>query len=159
MQPHMILTTAGSVRRLRISLPLIADLVDGRKYFLPDTLPAPAGEELRPVLRPKITRAPHRIIPADPAARDRARQAQRLAAAEYRRHVALAEAGNAGAIKALIKCHDTLGIEGVRVVRAVLIEGRTTKQLAGPKQLEQRYLSRRFATCLSELAVTFGFSH
>ena len=49
MVPHMIcvlpfLTTACQVRRLRISVPLAECLVDGQKYFLPDTLPAPAGE-------------------------------------------------------------------------------------------------------------------
>ena len=63
MAPHMICvlphqTTAGTIRRLRISLPLIEPLLDGQKYFLPDALPAPAGEELRPMSRPRITKAP-----------------------------------------------------------------------------------------------------
>ena len=52
------LTTAAQVRRLRISLPLIEPLLDGRKYFLPDDLPPASGEELRPMLRPRITNAP-----------------------------------------------------------------------------------------------------
>ena len=44
----------GTVRCVRISLPLIPALVDGQKYFLPDDLAAPAGEELRPLYRPRI---------------------------------------------------------------------------------------------------------
>ena len=52
MVPHMIcvlpfLTTACQVRRLRISVRLVESLVDGQKYFLPDDLPPPAGEELQ----------------------------------------------------------------------------------------------------------------
>jgi hypothetical protein len=62
MIPSMILTmpfqtTAGNVRRLRISLPLVPDLLDGQKYFLPEALPAPVGEELRPIMRPRIASA------------------------------------------------------------------------------------------------------
>jgi hypothetical protein len=33
-------------------------LVDGVRYALPDTLPPPARDELRPMLRPRITRKP-----------------------------------------------------------------------------------------------------
>jgi hypothetical protein len=60
MVPHMICvfpfqTSVGTIRRLRISLPLVECLVDGVRYFRPDDLPPPSGEDLRPVLRPKIT--------------------------------------------------------------------------------------------------------
>ena len=60
MVPHMIcvlpfLTTACQVRRLRFSVPLVACLVDGQKYFLPDDLPPAAGEEFRPLFRPRLT--------------------------------------------------------------------------------------------------------
>ena len=63
MVPHMICllshqTSAGEVRRLRISVPLVPQLLDNERYFLPDALPAPAGEELRPMSSSKITRAP-----------------------------------------------------------------------------------------------------
>ena len=62
MQPHMVrvypfLTTACQVRHLRISVPLVACLLDGQKYFRPDDLPPPTGEELRPLLRPRLTLA------------------------------------------------------------------------------------------------------
>ena len=55
MQPHMVrvypfLTTACQVRHLRISVRLVACLLDGPKHFRPDDLPPPTGEELRPPL-------------------------------------------------------------------------------------------------------------
>ena len=42
--------TLPSARR-----PLVPGLIDGVRYFLPDTLLPPAGEELRPMSRPRIT--------------------------------------------------------------------------------------------------------
>jgi hypothetical protein len=59
MPPHMIRTvpyqtTAAQVRRLRISLPLVPALLDDQRYFLPGALPAPVGEELRSIARPRI---------------------------------------------------------------------------------------------------------
>ena len=36
-------------------MPLTECLVDGVRYFRPDDLPPAGGEELRPVLRPRIT--------------------------------------------------------------------------------------------------------
>ena len=57
----------SGVRRRRISLPLIPDLVDGRKYFLPGDLPPAAGEELRAMCRPK----PGQILAARPDKSDR----------------------------------------------------------------------------------------
>ena len=59
MAPHMVLlvaipSAASGVRRVRISVPLIDCLIDGVRYFRPDTLPPPAGDELRPMSRPKI---------------------------------------------------------------------------------------------------------
>ena len=44
----------SGVRRIRISLPLIPDLVDNARYFLPDTLPPPEGQDLRGLSRPKV---------------------------------------------------------------------------------------------------------
>lgn len=44
----------SGTRQVRISVPLIPALVDGQRYWLPDTLPPPAGEDLRPQRRPRI---------------------------------------------------------------------------------------------------------
>ena len=44
----------SGVRRVRISLPLVPCLIDDTRYFLPDDLPAPAGDELRSWSRPKV---------------------------------------------------------------------------------------------------------
>jgi hypothetical protein len=71
MAPHMIcvfpvLTSNATIRRLRISVPLIECLVDGVRYFRPHDLPAPSGDELRSWVRPRLTRdvyhrrSPHR---------------------------------------------------------------------------------------------------
>ncbi|MBR1286057.1 hypothetical protein JQ597_28800 [Bradyrhizobium sp. AUGA SZCCT0177] len=59
MMEHMIaliphLTTACSVRHVRVSLPLVACLVDNERYFLPGDLPALAGHDLRPLFRPRL---------------------------------------------------------------------------------------------------------
>jgi hypothetical protein len=51
-------TSVGTIRRLRISVPLIECLIDGVRYFRPDDLPPASGEELRPILRPRITVRP-----------------------------------------------------------------------------------------------------
>jgi hypothetical protein len=61
MPPHMIcvlpyLNSNAQVRHLRITVPLVECLVDGVRYFRPDDLPPPAGDELRPLLRPRLTR-------------------------------------------------------------------------------------------------------
>ena len=37
------LTGYASVRYVEVSLPLVAELVDGRKYYMPDTVPRPEG--------------------------------------------------------------------------------------------------------------------
>jgi hypothetical protein len=63
MHPHMVrihpfLNSNARVRYLRVSLPLVACLVDGRCDFLPDDLPPPAGQDLRAFNRPRI--AAHR---------------------------------------------------------------------------------------------------
>jgi hypothetical protein len=65
MVPHMIcvlpyLNSNAQVRHLRISVPLVPGLLDGEKYFRPDDLPPPAGDELRPLSRPRLTRSAHR---------------------------------------------------------------------------------------------------
>jgi hypothetical protein len=62
MTPFMIrlvphLTSNCTIRRLRISVPLVPALLDGVRYYLPDDLPAPAGDELRPLYRPRIAPA------------------------------------------------------------------------------------------------------
>ena len=62
MAPHMArlvpyLTSNATIRRLRISAPLVELLLDNQKYFLPDALPALAGDDLRPLLQPRIARA------------------------------------------------------------------------------------------------------
>lgn len=59
MAPSMICLTMvpsgpSGVRPVRISLPLVEPLLDGLKYFRPDDLPALAGEDLRPMSRPKL---------------------------------------------------------------------------------------------------------
>jgi hypothetical protein len=37
------LTGNASVRHVAVSLPYVAELVDGRKYYMPDTVPRPEG--------------------------------------------------------------------------------------------------------------------
>ena len=44
----------SGTRRLRVSLPLVEPLLDGVRYFRPDDLPAPEGEDLRALHRPKL---------------------------------------------------------------------------------------------------------
>ena len=51
-------SAASGVRRVRISVPRIDCLLDNVRYFLPQDLPPPAGEDLRPMVRPRITKAP-----------------------------------------------------------------------------------------------------
>jgi len=43
----------SGTRKVRISLPLVPDLVDGRRYFLPADLPPPEGQDLRGLSRPQ----------------------------------------------------------------------------------------------------------
>ena len=67
MTPHMIcvlpyLNSNAQVRHLRISVPLVPGLVDRRKYFLPGELPPAAGEDLRPLSRPRLTLAANQRI-------------------------------------------------------------------------------------------------
>ena len=59
---HMValvvhLTTACSIRHVRVSVPLVEPLIDGVRYFRPDDLPPPAGVELRALSRPRIAQA------------------------------------------------------------------------------------------------------
>ena len=54
----VVVPSESGTKRVRISVPLIPDLLDGQRYFLPGDLPPPAGEELRPMSRPRITKAP-----------------------------------------------------------------------------------------------------
>jgi hypothetical protein len=82
MAPYMICvlpfqTSVGTIRRLRISVPLIEGLIDGVRYFRPDDLPPASGEELRPLLRPRITVRP----PPSKLLEDRDDEAQTISAA------------------------------------------------------------------------------
>jgi hypothetical protein len=65
---------------VRVSVPLIECLVDGVRYFRPDDLPAPVGEELRPMFTPKITQ-PMRA-PRAPSLRTLVRYALKCDSAE-----------------------------------------------------------------------------
>jgi hypothetical protein len=53
MQPHMVivlpeLTGYGSIRRIAVSLPLVHELLDGKKYLMPgDVKPADGATERR----------------------------------------------------------------------------------------------------------------
>lgn len=51
-------SAASGVRKVRISVPRIECLLDNQRYFLPGDLPPAAGEDLRPMVRPRITKAP-----------------------------------------------------------------------------------------------------
>ena len=53
----VVVPSESGTKRVRISLPLVECLLDHQRYFLPGELPAPAGEELRPMSRPRITKA------------------------------------------------------------------------------------------------------
>jgi len=54
----VVVPSESGAKRVRISLPFVECLLDHQSYFLPGELPAPAGEELRPMSRPRITKAP-----------------------------------------------------------------------------------------------------
>jgi hypothetical protein len=71
-------TSVGTIRRVRISVPLIECLIDGVRYFRPDDLPPASGEELRPVQRPRIT-----VRAARPAIQPRTGNVVRLAVTAY----------------------------------------------------------------------------
>jgi hypothetical protein len=58
-----------------VPLPLVECFLDERYYFLTGGLPPPAGDELRPISRPRITGSPHR----------RARRAARRCVRRHRR--------------------------------------------------------------------------
>ena len=53
----VVVPSESGTKRVRISVPLVECLLDHQRYFLPGELPAPAGEELRPMSRPRITKA------------------------------------------------------------------------------------------------------
>jgi hypothetical protein len=54
--PH--LTSNCTIRRLRISVPLVEALLDNQRYFLPSDLAEPRGDELRPLYRPRLGHQP-----------------------------------------------------------------------------------------------------
>ena len=53
----VVVPSESGTKRVRISVPLVECLLDHQRYFLPGELPAPAGEELRALSRPRITKA------------------------------------------------------------------------------------------------------
>jgi hypothetical protein len=72
----------SGVRQVRISVPLVAPLLDGVRYFLPDTLPPPEGEDLRPQRRPRLDVMVRQVLRREAEARLEARHrelARRLA--------------------------------------------------------------------------------
>ena len=58
----VVVPSESGTKRVRISVPLIPDLIDNVRYWMPDTLPPPAGEELRAMCRPK----PGKVLAARP---------------------------------------------------------------------------------------------
>ena len=54
----VVVPSESGIKRVRISLPLVECLLDNVRYYLPSDLPPPAGEELRPMSRPRITKGP-----------------------------------------------------------------------------------------------------
>jgi hypothetical protein len=67
----------SGVRHRRISVPLVPCLLDNIRYWLPGDLPPPVGEELRPLSRPRITKAPR-----TPSLRTLVKHAQKCQSAE-----------------------------------------------------------------------------
>ena len=61
-------------------MPLVPCLIDGVRYFKPEDLPASVGEELRPMMRPRIPQ-PMRT-PRAPSLRTLVRTALRCESAE-----------------------------------------------------------------------------
>ena len=59
-------TAVGTVRRIRVSLPLIPDLVDNTKYFRPDDVPALTRGERRAWSQPKVSKIVRPVKPAAP---------------------------------------------------------------------------------------------
>jgi len=49
------LTTNCRIRHVRVSVPLIAALLDNERYYLPSDLPPAASDDLRPLFRPRLT--------------------------------------------------------------------------------------------------------
>jgi len=58
----VVVPSESGTKRVRISVPLVECLLDHQRYFLPGELPAPAGEELRAMCRPK----PGKVLAARP---------------------------------------------------------------------------------------------
>ena len=75
LHPH--LTSAYKVRRLRITLPLVPQLLDGVRYYPPGDVPPLDGQDLRAFSRPKIGRIVRPIKP-DRSAERRHREQREL---------------------------------------------------------------------------------
>jgi hypothetical protein len=107
---------------------------------------------------------------ADHFARGRIDEAQYAAGREFQKHFAIADKrrldaptdSQDAAWKSLAKCYRALGADGSALVNDVLIDAKTTKQIAesrGKTGLDwERYFVRRFRECLNCLVLVFGFS-
>jgi len=122
---------------------------------------------------------------ADHLARNHIDEAQYLAGREFQRHFGIAERGPRAmqmaepvdgdparesltdeqlkAGKWLTKCYGALGRDGSVLMHEMLIEAKTTKQIAASRGMAgadwERYFARRLFECLNTLAVVFGFSN
>ena len=118
------------------------------------------------------TRAPMTHDPlADHFARGRIDMAQFRAGREFQKHFAIAD--NSGrtnladdqlaAWKTLARCYRALGANGSALVNDVLVNARTTRQIAESRsktgQDWERYYVRRLRECLGTLAEVYGFSN
>lgn len=126
---------------------------------------------------PKRTRTPWYLVgsrkpasatlrpatPADPLAHHLARkhidQAQYLAGREFQKHTA---GSGPASQKWLARCTLELGQDGFALVRSILIDGKSTREIAEARGMSdeggQRYYARRFFLCLAALAEVFGFA-
>ena len=105
-----------------------------------------------------MTRQPKTPDPlAHHLARRHINRAQFLAAKEYRKH------HHSGESDQLARCHAELGADGSALVRAMLIEGLSAKQVAGARGLKgqqwPQYLARRYFEALGTLAEVMGYAN
>ena len=89
-------------------------------------------------------------------ARGRINRAQYLAAGQFRRHHAAHD-------PILEKCRRALGVEGMAIIEAMLINNMTARQVAESRGMKgpnwSRYYTRRLQDRLGELARLYGFTN
>jgi hypothetical protein len=115
---------------------------------------------------------------ADHLARGRIDMAQFRAGREFQGHIEVADkmrpadlereqpgnldADQDAAWKWLAKCYRALGADGSALTNDVLIDGKTTKQIAESRSRTgadwERYYARRLFECLGTLATVYGFA-